>query len=192
MIKTKISVHDLVDFVLRNGDINTSVFNYETMQKGQLIHKIYQKNKGDNYFPEYYLKINYEFQNFDIEIEGRADGLYFDNGKPIIEEIKSTNIDIEKFYNENIEWHLGQAKVYGFMYLFLTKLEKIDINLIYISQIKDDFKVYNFSYNYFDLKQYFEFLLGEYLSFSNLVTLINSKTNDFLKFLHFLMLHLNK
>lgn len=185
MIKTKISVHDLVDFVLRNGDINTSVFNYETMQKGQLIHKIYQKNKGDNYFPEYYLKINYEFQNFDIEIEGRADGLYFDNGKPIIEEIKSTNIDIEKFYNENIEWHLGQAKVYGFMYLFLTKLEKIDINLIYISQVNDDFKVYNFSYNYFDLKQYFEFLLGEYLSFSNLVTLINSKTNDFLKTLEF-------
>ena len=37
-----ISVHDLVDFVLRSGDIDTRIFNNATMLEGTRIHRYYQ------------------------------------------------------------------------------------------------------------------------------------------------------
>ena len=39
----KLSVHQLVDFLLRRGDIDTRVFNQETMAEGTRIHLRYQQ-----------------------------------------------------------------------------------------------------------------------------------------------------
>lgn len=56
MINIKLSVHELVDFILRTGDIDDRYFNNETMEEGSYIHKMYQNKQGSNYLSEVALK----------------------------------------------------------------------------------------------------------------------------------------
>ena len=52
----KLSVHQLVDFLLRVGDIDNRVFNKATMNEGSRLHAYYQQKMGEFYISEYYLK----------------------------------------------------------------------------------------------------------------------------------------
>ena len=87
-----LSVHDLVDFVLRTGDIDNRYFNDETMQEGTRLHKKYQSEQDSSYISEVYLSHEFIYDDYNFDIHGRCDGLIVktDNSIPIIEEIKST------------------------------------------------------------------------------------------------------
>ena len=73
--KISISVHDLVDFVLRSGDIDTRIFNNATMLEGTHIHRYYQAKLDSIYQSEVLLSTSFDYEEFTIEIEGRADGI---------------------------------------------------------------------------------------------------------------------
>ena len=49
MRKFNLSVHELVDFVLHSGDLDTRIFNLETMTRGTQIHAFYQAKQNDKY-----------------------------------------------------------------------------------------------------------------------------------------------
>lgn len=55
----------------------------------------------------------------------------------IIDEIKSTVIDLDEFAASQTAWHLGQAECYALMYAHEKDLEEIDVRLTYISQVTD-------------------------------------------------------
>ena len=78
----KISVRDLVEFVMRSGDIDTTRSTskeIEAMKKGTKLHKKVQKSMARNYLSEIQLKeetiVDREDIKFSILIEGRADGI---------------------------------------------------------------------------------------------------------------------
>ena len=82
MIKVELSVHDLVDFILRTGNIDSRIFNITTMQEGSKIHRSYQSLQGEKYIPEYFLKYSFEYGNYLYSISGRCDGIIIgDNGE---------------------------------------------------------------------------------------------------------------
>ena len=108
-----LSVHDIVDLLLRKGDIDNRVFNNETMEEGTRLHKIYQYKQGDNYIKEYFFSHTFEYEEMVLNVQGRADGVIVDEKEVVIDEIKTTNADIEAFHISQEEWHLGQAKIYG-------------------------------------------------------------------------------
>ena len=62
--KISLSVHDLVDFVLRSGDIDTRIFNNATMLEGSRIHRYYQQKMNSNYKSEVFLSYECEFNEF--------------------------------------------------------------------------------------------------------------------------------
>ena len=64
----ELSVHQLVDFVLRKGDIDNRFFNQETMLEGTRLHAIYQSKQGESYLKEVPLTydINSRLVYFDI------------------------------------------------------------------------------------------------------------------------------
>ena len=64
-----LSVHQLVDFLLRTGDIDNRVYNKTTMSEGTKIHSFYQSKQKANYIPEFYLKETFYVSDFKI---GRA------------------------------------------------------------------------------------------------------------------------
>ena len=84
-----LSVHQLVDFLLRTGDIDNRIYNSATMSEGTLIHAMYQSRQDSNYISEYNLIENFNVDDFDVTLEGRADGIIDLGSTAIIDEIKS-------------------------------------------------------------------------------------------------------
>lgn len=120
----KVSVRNLVEFILRSGDIDnrkkSKGSDVETMQEGARIHRMIQKRMGPDYHPEVYLKYTEVFDDFDIVVEGRADGIV--EGNPvIIDEIKSTHSEMIHITKAD-PVHLAQAKCYEYIVL-ATMLE---------------------------------------------------------------------
>ena len=109
-ILINLSVHDVVDALLRKGSIDTRVFSSSTMQEGVRLHSQFQSEQTDNYLSEVSVKTSFSFDDYTFVIDGRADGIIVDENSITIDEIKTTVEDLDKFYEDNKEWHLGQAK----------------------------------------------------------------------------------
>lgn len=159
------SVHELVDFLLRSGDIDNRIYNFETMQMGSKIHAAYQEKQGNKYLSEVPLKDTFIRPKGVITLEGRADGIIVGGAYPIIDEIKSTVAPLNDFYTEQKEWHLGQAKCYALMYGEINNVRELGIRLTYISQRDDEKTVKEFHYDIEELRTDINSLLDEYLDF---------------------------
>ena len=101
----KISVRNLVEFIFREGDINSTGLgtrNPEAMQLGNRIHKKIQKSMGIGYQAEVPLFTYAALQSeetgeeFDLKIEGRADGIFRDDTEILVDEIKGVFMDIHQ------------------------------------------------------------------------------------------------
>ena len=184
MKQIELSVHELVDFVLRKGDIDSRSFNSMTMQEGTRIHNIYQSKQGSNYLKEYPLKGIFSYEDSLIYLSGRSDGIILEE-VPIIEEIKSTNCDLNLFFKENEEWHLGQAICYGYLYAIEKGLDKVKIRLTYISQVNNDILKKNYCYKTDELLtkiyQYFDV----YFQFARIIETRKNRRNESLSVLRF-------
>lgn len=74
----RISVRNLVEFVLRSGDLDnrkTAGSQKEAMQAGSRLHRKIQKKMGAGYQAEVPLKHQIQEEGFFIQVEGRADGI---------------------------------------------------------------------------------------------------------------------
>ena len=161
-----LSVHGLVDFLLRKGDIDNRIYNSSSMLEGTRIHLRYQQIQNGNYLSEQYLETEVEVDDFIFSLNGRADGIIIGGNLPIIDEIKTTVAELEYFYESQKEWHLGQAKVYAYMYAKQNELDRCGVRLTYISQKDNEDKlILNFTYTYQELEQFVKDLCKEYLSF---------------------------
>ena len=96
--QVKVSVRNLVEFVLRSGDIDnrrTAGARKEAMLAGSRIHRKIQKRQGPEYRAEVPLKFEVEEDGFLLIIEGRADGIIEDASGVTIDEIKGVYMDVE-------------------------------------------------------------------------------------------------
>lgn len=177
MIEIHLSVHQLVDFVLRSGSIDSRYFNSETMQEGTRLHNIYQSKQGSNYISEVPLSGWVDCDEFHVFLNGRADGIYIDD-KVTIEEIKTTNMNLEKFFEENRDWHLGQAVCYGYLYCIANDVKEVEICLTYISQNDESILKKQFHYDFFELKNA---LFSYLLKFFNFQRILSKRHEEFVK-----------
>ena len=104
--KIVLSVHQLVDFILRKGDIDSRVFNMQTMQEGTRIHLRYQSIQDGSYESEVALETDIEYDNFSFLLQGRADGIIKTNKKRTAK---------EKFYRQisRIRLFKGACSMYS-------------------------------------------------------------------------------
>ena len=183
----RLSVHQLVDFLLRSGDIDNRVFNRSSMSEGSRLHSVYQAKQSSNYMSEYPLSINMTVDEINILLEGRADGIIKRNdGTYVIDEIKTTVEELEKFHSDNLEWHLGQAKCYAYMFAKLNDLEYIGIKLTYIRQGKEKEQyIDQYVFNYLELEQFVLDLINDYLEFYNIIFQKIEKRNSSIESLNF-------
>ncbi len=114
----KISVRNLVEFVMRGGDIDnrrTAGAQRDAMEAGSRIHRKIQRRMGADYQAEVSLKTVVEKEKYRIVVEGRADGIIRRPEETVIDEIKGVYMDLERL-SEPIQVHLAQALCYGYMY----------------------------------------------------------------------------
>ncbi|MBR5990376.1 MAG: ATP-dependent DNA helicase, partial [Bacilli bacterium] len=162
-----LSVHDLVDFLLRKGDIDNRVYNQETMLVGTKIHASFQKKQGNEYLSEVPLRETFDRPLGVITLECRADGIIVGGPFPIVDEIKSSVLPLDVFYEQQQEWHEAQAMCYALMYAHENNCEKMGVRLTYISQIDNSKKTHEHVYTIKEIEDYIGGLMDRYLSFWN-------------------------
>lgn len=182
-----LSVHQLVDFLLRTGDIDNRVFNRSSMSEGTRIHASYQAKQGSDYISEYPLSRRFVVEGVDITLQGRADGIIKrKNGEYIIDEIKSTVEDLQIFRNDNFDWHLGQAKCYALLFALEQQLSSITVRLTYIRQGKEKEKrIEEYFFLIEELEQFVHSLIEDYLDFYNIIFRQSEERKDSIEALSF-------
>ena len=78
-----ISVRSLVEFILRHGNIDNrrkSASGPEVMLEGANIHRTIQRRMGKNYHAEVYLSCVIARADYEIRVDGRADGVIIPEG----------------------------------------------------------------------------------------------------------------
>ena len=183
----ELSVHQLVDFLLRSGDIDNRVFNRSSQTEGSRLHSVYQSSQGKNYISEYPLRKQFLIDNIEIVLQGRADGIIKKSEKEyIIDEIKTTVIELEEFREENLDWHLGQAKCYAYMFADALKLDSIGVRLTYIKQGKNNKKLIDeYFYQTSELEKDIYNYLNDYLEFYHVIMRLNEQRNASIEQLSF-------
>ena len=176
MITLSLSVHQIVDFLFRSGDIDDRIYNTSSMLEGTRLHKFYQDRQGNNYLKEYYLKYIFYVDDYELIVDGRSDGIIL-GPLVTIEEIKTTIDDLDHFFKENEMWHLAQAEFYAYIYAKTNNLNKINVSLMYFSQNKKDRlkKLYNYDFDILEQKIYC--YLNDYLSYQK-TFLIKERIRD--------------
>ena len=180
-----LSVHQLVDFLLRTGDIDSRIYNKTSMSEGTRLHASYQRRQSSEYMPEYFLSHTFEVDDFSVTLSGRADGIIERPFFAIIDEIKTSVIDNEEFYKSQKEWHLGQAKVYALIYAMDNGFSQMGVRLTYINQLNDKQLIKEFKYSKDELEIYVIGLIREYLNFYQKIFLLKEERNATSKTLQF-------
>ena len=133
----RISVRNLVEFIMRSGDLSTSqtgLKDPDAMQEGARIHKKLQKRMGSNYHAEVTLSqeipVSQDGIDFTLTVEGRADGIFSDETGINIDEIKGVYRDIHNM-KEPIPVHRAQALSYAYIYAFQNNLSGIGLRMTY-------------------------------------------------------------
>lgn len=180
-----LSVHELVDFLLRSGDIDNRINNAATMNEGTLIHAYYQARQGKDYLSEYHLLETFKVNGYVLHLDGRADGIIDLGNTAVIDEIKSTIAPLDEYHKDNEAWHLGQAKCYALMYAHEKGYTSVSIRLTYIHQLDKSQLVKNFDFLTTELEKDTENLFKEYIEFLEIIFNKKIKRNESAKTIAF-------
>ncbi|WP_238916602.1 ATP-dependent DNA helicase [Clostridium sp. YIM B02555] len=183
----KESVRNLVEFCLKQGDIDNRFSGSGRALEGTKAHQKLQEDNGNiykNYQKEVYLTHEFEMKKSVMNIEGRADGIINEEDKIIIEEIKSTYKNFA-YIDDSNEVHWAQAKVYALIYCEHNKIDTLHIRLSYVQLETDEVKSFERKFTLNELKEFTLKLLEEYERFSILIYKKMCNRNESIKDLEF-------
>lgn len=174
----RLSVRDLVEFVLRSGDIyarSSGKRVTDAMLEGANTHRKIQRMQGEDYEAEVALKISFPLYDdypvgaevpgdvssaANLFIEGRADGI-ISGENTAIDEIKGVYRDIYEM-EEPERVHLAQAEVYAYIYALENGLEKITVQITYVQleekegkktpKVTEDIRRFRFDYSFAEIE----------------------------------------
>lgn len=183
-MNVKISVRNLIEFVMRSGDIDNRFRDNTRMIEGIRAHQKIQASYGKNYKKEYKLKNITTYKDVVFEVEGRADGLAKIDDTYLIDEIKSTSRDLSEITDKN-DLHWAQAMSYAYFFACDRDLDKMSISLSYVSVETYQTKIFRRDFTYDQLKDFYYKLLDEYINFSKILAENKEKRDRSIKDLTF-------
>ncbi len=161
-----LSVRSLVELVLRCGDIDSRYTDSSVMYEGAAAHRKIQKAMGDNYQPEVTLKRTVEIDGQPVLLQGRADGVFTEDGITYIDEIKTTTLPLELLRRQEAV-HLGQAKCYA--YLLLHTMEnpppRLGIQLTYFQLDSEELERSRMVFTAGEIDAFFDDTIRRYADF---------------------------
>ena len=160
----RISVRNLVEFILREGDIDNRTGggpDPENMQMGSRIHRKIQRQMGSDYQAEVPLKTEIACDGFTLKIEGRADGLIHTKEQVVVDEIKGVLRELDRV-QEPAGIHLAQAKCYASMVAEQEGLDEIGVQMTYCQMETEEVKRFQYSYQSNELKAWFDEVIRQY------------------------------
>lgn len=207
-MEIRVSVRQLVEFILREGNIdNRRTGGSDTaMQEGGRIHRMIQKRMGSEYHAEVTLSDVWHAKDYDIIVEGRADGIIDRDwecravgheqtgmvlalvdsveNQVVIDEIKGTYKELKRIHKP-VGVHLAQAKCYAYIYAKRCKLQQIGVRMTYCNMETEDIKYFHESFSFEELKQWYEELMLEYKKWADFQFEWNKKRTESIRSIQF-------
>ena len=185
--QVRISVRNLVEFVMRSGDLDDRRMagaKKEAMQAGSRLHRKIQRRMGSDYQAEVSLKHTVKEDSFELLIEGRADGIITEPGGVTIDEIKCIYMDPGRLEDPD-PVHMAQALCYGTIYAVHHDLEEIGIQLTYCNIETEEIRRFKEVKTREEVEDWFKGLIHEYVKWARYLYHHRMRRQECLKTLQF-------
>lgn len=159
-----ISVRNLVEFIFREGDIDnrsSRAMSADAMMEGTRIHRKIQDSMGKEYQAEVPLSLVVEGDLYELTVEGRADGIFTEDGKCFVDEIKGMYRRVELF-EKPVFVHRAQAMCYAYIFALQNNMETIGIQMTYCNLETEQTKYFREEFSFEEIKKWFDDLMEEY------------------------------
>ncbi len=157
-----VSVRDLVEFVLRSGNLAGSgnFVGPTRALEGTRAHQRIQKSRPKEYETEVTVSHQIETPEFVLTIKGRIDGLFRTPETVLIEEIKTTLGPREEGVDP---LHWAQAKMYAAILLQQDPREAIGVQLTYVDLQSSQLTEHRQTFTAAELRSFFDEVTASYL-----------------------------
>lgn len=162
MAQIRLAIRQLVEFLMQRGDIDSRFAGFDRANEGARIHRRLQKQAGEGYRAEVPLTLTRTVGGVEYTLEGRADGIFEEDGQTVIDEIKTTARPSAEITEEMNPCHWAQGMVYGAIYAGQQGLDTLSVRLTYF-QI-DEEKILRFTRRFTrgELEEFLDRLLADY------------------------------
>lgn len=164
----RISVRNLIEFVMRSGDLDSRFVGTNRVLEGTKSHQKIQKEGGTAYNAEVSLFFSLEYKGVLVTLEGRADGIITEDGGIVVDEIKTTTRPLEHIDEDYNPLHWAQAECYAYIYAEQNGLESISVQLTYYQLDSEEKKLFRKAFDISELKDLFFGLVDKYMIWINL------------------------
>ncbi|MCT4688075.1 ATP-dependent DNA helicase [Vallitalea sp.] len=185
--KLSISVRELIEFVLRSGDIKSVFLSSSRAVDGIKAHQKIQKRfskEYDAYEWEVPIKDKVSIDDIELDISGRIDGIIFGD-TIIIDEIKSVNKSLENIDENYNKLHLAQGKMYAYMYGKQKNVDKLIVRLTYVELGNYAIKQFQNEFTLKELEEFYYSVINLYIDFAKKIINYNSLRDKSIKDLQF-------
>ncbi len=159
----KIGVRDLVGFILRSGDLNSTMNSTNTAQAGTRIHQKLQRKRPEDYQAEYYLATNEKLNGHEFTVDGRADGVIMHEQTAEIEEIKTSDLEFATLPQNKLTLYWGQAKVYAHLLMQANpEITEVNLKLTYVQTPNEVITTTEQTITQTEAAEFFTDILDEY------------------------------
>ena len=163
MAEVRLSVRDLVEFLLQRGSIDSRALGFDRALEGARVHRRLQKAAGPDYAAEVPLADHPMQDGIPFAIEGRADGIFTSEaGLVTIDEIKTTTVPFAEITEDMNPCHWAQAMVYAAIYGRQKGLDRLGVQLTYYQMDTDRIQRFARVYPLCQLDAFYRDLLAQY------------------------------
>lgn len=183
----RISVRNLVGFILQEGDLDNrdgGGADKEAMQLGSKIHRKIQRRMGSEYRAEVSLKTDVQCDGFILRIEGRADGIIEENGQVTIDEIKGVLCELEQV-KAPAGVHLAQAKCYAYIYGSQNEYDEVSVQMTYCQMETEEIRQFVETYAIEELERWFLDVARQYEKWAKFQVEWRKERNESIKGIQF-------
>ncbi|MBC6148566.1 ATP-dependent DNA helicase [Listeria innocua] len=182
MKNVQISVRRLVEFVLKSGSIDSRMTSSDRALEGTKIHQLLQKEAGEEYEAEVPLKLVRVIDDISFTLEGRADGVI--NGE-MIDEIKTTEVEMDEITEDFRPLHWAQLICYGFMLAEKSDLAEVTLQLTYYQVADKEVKQFSRVMSRKEMSTFVDDLLSKYAIWAKMSAAWEMKRNKSIQELTF-------
>ena len=185
MAQLCLPIRQLVEFLLRTGSIDSRFTGFDRANEGARLHRKLQKAAGESYEAEVFLSAERTVEDITFTIEGRADGIFTENGLVTIDEIKTTAIPTDEITEDMNLCHWAQGMLYAAIYGQQNGLERLAVRLTYYQIDTDEIVRFTRKFSIDELEAFFLDLLRQYLPWARRQLDWNTRRNQSLRELKF-------
>ncbi|MCX8131116.1 MAG: ATP-dependent DNA helicase [Clostridia bacterium] len=159
----KISVRNLIEYAMKTGDAYAGYVSSFRMVEGIKAHTFISKSSTEEYLPEVPVSILIERDNILLEVSGRVDGIIKSEEEIVIDEIKSTTIELDEIEEDYNPMHWAQAKCYAYIYGFQNCMESLKVQITYYNIDSGSIKCFSKIIGIKELEYFFYELVDKYV-----------------------------